>query len=255
VPTDEEVLRGLVHRGLRWNTPLSEERADRLLGALHLDEARRIVDLGCGWGELLLKALEPSPRLTGEGVERDVRYVERARASADARGLASRVQFVVGDVVRYSGTAGRLICIGTEHAWGGAATALPALRLRVRPGGLLLYGGGFWQCEPSASMHRLFGTLPSSRPALAGLAERAGWSLVRLESADRHEWDEFESGWNQDLEELAVREGPSELGRQARRLLRARRSEYEDGYRGVLGFAYLVLKRPELPIPSSPATG
>jgi trans-aconitate methyltransferase len=44
------------YAAMRWNTPLSESHAEELLDHLDLPEATSVVDLGCGWGELLLRA-------------------------------------------------------------------------------------------------------------------------------------------------------------------------------------------------------
>ncbi|MEU4401729.1 SAM-dependent methyltransferase, partial [Micromonospora orduensis] len=42
---------------MRWNTPLSEEHAALLLRRLDVRPGARVLDLGCGWGELLLRAV------------------------------------------------------------------------------------------------------------------------------------------------------------------------------------------------------
>ncbi len=80
--------------------------------------------------------------------------------------------------------------------------------------------------------HRVIGELPGFddlRPSrrLAGL---------RVEHADRsslEEWDAFEAGWRSGLEASS---DPDTVA-----FAVERKREYEDGYRDVLGFAWLVL--------------
>lgn len=241
--TDDELLRGLSHRQLKWNCPLSESRAGRLLSSLRLTQAVRIIDLGCGWGELVLRALTRSPGLTAVGVDLHLGDLERARSSAATRGLTDRVQFVNSDVVGYAEIADRVICVGADHAWGGVGTALSALHRSVSSDGLLLFGCGYWTQSPSAKLIEMFGDLPRSTEELVSLARTSRWDVALLSSADTEEWDEFESTWNRDLDDLASGAATPELRNQAARLRAQRREEYEHEYRGVLGFAFLTLTK------------
>jgi SAM-dependent methyltransferase len=242
VSTDEELLRSLTHRGMRWNTPLSPERADRLITCLELRGAGRIVDLGCGWGGLLLRALGAAERWTGEGVEQNAAYLVRARADALTEGVEARVRFVEGDIRQFAGSADRVICIGADHAWSTVAGALSHLRSVLAPEGRLLFGCGYWERPPPRELIEMFGTLPASVEEIEHTALGTGWRVLGAEPASRAEWDGFEAEWLRDLEEIAQREGSTALGRRADRIARQRRSEYVEGYRGVLGFAYLILQ-------------
>ena len=42
------------YAGMRWNTPLPVDHAELLLDRLELEPGADVLDLGCGWGELLL---------------------------------------------------------------------------------------------------------------------------------------------------------------------------------------------------------
>lgn len=74
---------------LTWNTPLSEEHAAQLVAACAPDAGARIVDLGSGWGELLMRLVESAPGSTGDGVETDSEAVARGRELAGERGSRS----------------------------------------------------------------------------------------------------------------------------------------------------------------------
>lgn len=250
--TDDGLMHGLPHLQLTWNTPLSEDHADRLLSLLDLAGAHRLVDLGCGRGELLLRALARSPRLSGEGIEECCADIERARSNAAARGLADRVKFICGDLLAHPGSADRAICIGADHAWGSVETALSGLGARVTADGLLLFGCGYWLRPPSRELVSIFGALPPSFHALLSWARSTGWMVLSADSANLEEWDAFEAKWNQDLDDLAAGDPAPEVRQQALRLLKQRRDQYENGYRGVLGFAYLILSRGGNPARTDP---
>jgi cyclopropane fatty-acyl-phospholipid synthase-like methyltransferase len=231
---------------MRWNTPLSEAHASDLLDQLDVAGAQTILDLGCGWGELLIRAVAPRSgdpsRRTGVGVDRDEALLERGRRSAARRGLGDAVRFVPGAAERWDQPAQRVLCIGAGHAWGGDAQALAALTAVVEPGGRLLFGDGCWERAPTSAAAELFGTDVLALPELARAAGDAGWRVLHLSTADQREWDEFESTWRAGREQWLAAHGDQPQAPEVRAELDALLAEYLV-YRGVLGFAYLVLGR------------
>jgi cyclopropane fatty-acyl-phospholipid synthase-like methyltransferase len=229
---------------MRWNTPLSEDHAARLLERLEVGARHSVLDLGCGWGELLLRMVsDPSHRATGIGVDIDAALLERGRAAAAARGQDDRVKFVQGRVAEWSEPADRLLCIGAAHAWGGARRALPALARLVSPGGRVLFGDGVWESPPTEAARKLFGDDVLPEPELQRLVAAAGWRVLARSVADLHEWDEFEDAWRAGREEWRLAHAGDPRAAAVAAELAERLTEYVDVYRGVLGFSYLVLTR------------
>src|SRR3954454_483368 len=74
-----------LHDDLTFLAPLSEERAARLVAFLTEPSPATVLDVGCGWGELLLRVLEAAPSATGLGVDLDEESLGAAREGA-ARG-------------------------------------------------------------------------------------------------------------------------------------------------------------------------
>jgi ubiquinone/menaquinone biosynthesis C-methylase UbiE len=226
---------------MRWNTPLSAEHAELLMDRLDLRPGARVADLGCGWGELLLRVVARAGQATGTGLDTDAAALSRARRLAAGRHLDGQVQFTEADVTGWNGTADRILHVGSSHALGGTTPALDALAAIVPAGGRLLFGDGYWETVPSADAIELFGeqVLP-----LAGMLEAcraAGWRAIHLSVASQLEWDDFESTFRAGRQEwlLAHPADPRTAG--LRDWLDARERQYIDVYRGVLGFAYLVL--------------
>ena len=229
-PADE--LQAIADAGLTFNAPLSEERAAALIRALALAPGRHVLDLGCGWGELLLRIVAAHPGSTGTGVDRNRRRLDRGRRTASQRGLYERVEFVEADMTTFDDHGDVVLSVGAAHAWGGATVALRELLERVERGGTLLFADGFWERPPGADARRLFGDLPVFE-GLLQMARGAGLTVEQAERSTREEWDAFEAGRRAGLEaadDPLVRLAAVEHER-----------DYHDGYRGVLGFAWLVL--------------
>ncbi len=226
---------------MRWNTPLSEDHAALLLERLAVGEADTVLDLGCGWGERLLRALEPTGA-TGTGVDVDADGLERGRALAAARGVETRVRFVQAEADTWEEPADRLLCIGSSHVLGGTRAALTRLAELTRPGGRVLYGDACWTTPPTAAAADLFEeVLP-----LTDLVEQvraSGWRVLHLSTADQREWDDFESTWRAARQEWLLAHGDDDRAPEVRSRLDAQLDAYVRTYRGVLQFGYLVLAR------------
>jgi SAM-dependent methyltransferase len=229
---------------MRWNMPLSAEHAGLLLDRLDLRPGQRITDLACGWGELLLTAVaRAGAGAAGTGVDQDAPLLARGRAAAAARGLDGEVTFTEADAADWRERGDRVLCTGAGHAFGGTAGALRALAQVVAPGGRLLLGDGYWTRAPSAAAIEMFGTDLLELPGLLEAARAEGWRVIHLSEADQREWDDFESTFRAGRQEWLLANGDSPRAPAIREWLDARERQYVSVYRGVLGFAYLVLAR------------
>lgn len=219
-----------------WNAPLSVEHSELLLRRLDVQPDSALLDLGCGWGELLVRAGGAS----AIGVDTDLSLLVRGRARAAAAG--AEVVFIEAEAAAWSEPADRVICVGASHAWGDRQHAFESLALLVRPGGRLLFGDGFWERSPTAELAEMFDDV-EDLAAVVGHAVAAGWRVLHLSTADQREWDDFESTWRAGRQQWLLDHGDDERSAEVRQTLDAQLSDYVTGYRGVLGFCYLVLGR------------
>src|SRR6476646_6821793 len=113
-------FRRLAHAGLTFNAPVSEERASALVAALPISPGHHVLDLGCGWGELLLRILAAHPATTGTGVDTEKEALDRGVIAASRRGLHERVEFVQAAAEAFVDIADIVVCVASSHAFGGA---------------------------------------------------------------------------------------------------------------------------------------
>lgn len=243
---------------LTFHGPLSEARAARIVERLARTSPGTVLDLGCGWAELMLRILAAVPDATGIGIDLNEPDLARGRASAQTRGLGDRVELIKESAIGTArGPADLVLCLGASQALSDAAPpghlapALTALRGLVAPGGRVLFGDGFWEHPPTGA--ELAGMWPDASagelPDLAGfvdVAVDAGFRPEWIEVATQEEWDDFESGYQADVEEwLATHDAPD-----VRAEVTTHRSHWLRGYRNVLGLAYLTLVPAETAAPA-----
>jgi len=243
-----------LHRDLTFLAPLSESRADRLVAFLTQDEPSTVLDVGCGWGELLLRVLEAAPAARGLGVDLDEEAVAGAHRRAADRGLADRATFEARDAREVTGSFGAVTCVGASQIWGPEvekaqpldyAAALTALRGLLPRGGRLVYGEGIWSSPPTPEAVAPLAGRDDEYVALGALVELAkqnGFAVMAVHEADLDEWDTFESGFAAGYARwLAEHPADHPDATDVRELAARQHTSYFGGYRGILGLAYLHL--------------
>ncbi|MDE9365136.1 methyltransferase domain-containing protein [Luteipulveratus sp. YIM 133132] len=243
------------HEDLTFMTPLSETHAERLVAFLAHDlRDGRVVDIGCGWGELLMRVVQAAPAATGLGVDLDGVSTAHGVRLAEQRALSGRLRFEVRDARDVDGPVAAAICIGASQVWGRPVeenqpmdyrSALRALRALLEPGSRLVYGEGIWSQPPTdaavsplAGRHDEFVTIAE----LLDIAVDEGFRPITVFEASQDEWDEFESGYSACYAHwLAGHPTDHPDATKVRELADRQRAGYYAGYRGVLGLAYLGL--------------
>jgi SAM-dependent methyltransferase len=235
---------------LDFNAPMSGARADALAASLAARRPRRVVDIGCGWAEFLLRVAAAAADAKALGVDSDDKLIERGRANARERGLSERVELRAADGTEPLEPADLVICVGSDHVFGDQCAALRALYPLVVPGGVLFFGSGFWQRPPSPEEAAGLGAVPEDLGSLADLVDRctdAGFRPLDIATASEDEWNAFESGFLSDREEWLVTNPSAPAAPDWREQADAHRTGWLRGYRGVLGWAILTLGRPSSP--------
>ncbi|PPF58919.1 SAM-dependent methyltransferase [Clavibacter michiganensis] len=244
---DRATLSDLAHVDHPIASPLGDDSVDRLL-ALAVAGRGTVLDLGCGDGSWLLRALRREPSLNAVGVDHSDAGFDRVRAQAEREGLSSRLELIRADACTWT-SADRfdvVLSVGATHAFGGLEPTLDAIDGHLRPGGRALVGECFWEQVPTPSVLDLLGARPDDYGDLAATVEvaaEAGWVPLQGHVSTLEEWDDYEWSWTGALARWAT-EHPDDTDRdQVMEASVEHRRAWLQGYRGTLGFLTLVLAR------------
>jgi ubiquinone/menaquinone biosynthesis C-methylase UbiE len=233
-----------------YNNPIAKERWQQFVEFLELPREPRIVDVGCGEGELLRVALATHSG-TAIGIDSDAECIDAARDKLEAFGDRVRLVHDKVEHVDLPEDAFDLVaCIGSAHAFGplpdGFDRALGECKRMAVPGGIVLIGHTCWnKVAPAAYLSATgidaheFGTHRHN----VSRGESIGLLPIYASTASAEEWDHFESvSWA--AAELNLREIPGDdLLTKTVDKRRAWRRAYLEHGRQVLGFgvyAFLV---------------
>lgn len=248
------------YEDLDFMSPLSPERAARIVrfladGLATAEGPPLVLDVGCGWAELLLRVLEAVPAARGIGVDSKQTSIDHGRDLAARRGLVERAQLHCADARTHApAAADAVICVGASQIWGPPVddaqpldyfAALRALRDLVPRGGRVLYAESIWTQPPTPeAIAPLAGRVDEylALPELLEVVAAHGFAPLQVHQADLDEWDVFESGYAAPYARwLATHDPDDPDAKEVRRRAADQRSAYFAGYRGILGFAYLGL--------------
>jgi cyclopropane-fatty-acyl-phospholipid synthase len=91
-------------------------KIDLALGKLDLQPGNTLLDVGCGWGSTMLRALETRPELSVVGLTLSRNQYEYVNDQLDRRGYADRAEVRLQGWEEFGGNADRIVSIGAfEH--------------------------------------------------------------------------------------------------------------------------------------------
>ncbi|MFJ9179467.1 SAM-dependent methyltransferase [Streptomyces sp. NPDC102360] len=241
---DREEISRIAHTDHPIKAPLGDDSVRELLRHTLPHRAERVLDLGCGPAEWLLRALADRPGVRAEGIDLDEGSLTEAHERAEAAGVADRLALhhtAAEDFVPEK-PFDAVLSVGAAHAFGGLLPTLDAARTHLAPGGRVLIGDGYWETGPSPEAVELLGDfadLPTTLDRVAG----AGWTPVAAHLSTRHELDAYEWSWLGSVANRALDHPQDPAGAELLDLVTTRRTEWLRGYRHCFGFVCLVLRR------------
>jgi SAM-dependent methyltransferase len=206
---DRWKLLDVLHREHLFCNPLSEAKVDEIVGLARLRGGARVLDLGCGKGEILCRFAERWGA-DGVGVDLSPFCVSDARARVAERGLAGRIRIVEGDGASIDLPAGGFdaaLCLGASWIFGGYAGTLAALARFVTPGGWVIAGEPFWAREPSPEHLRAAKLEPgawSTHRENMLIGVREGLVFLHALASSPDDWDRYEGYHRYSVERYAA---------------------------------------------------
>lgn len=215
-----------------FDAPLSEDRAASLLAELAVAPGGHVVDLGCGWAELLLRVVEAHPGTTGTGVDIDRDALNRGVREAASRGLHERVELIEVDATQFEDRADLVLCVGAAEGLGRASRAMHLIAEILEPGGVALFGDRIWNAPAGAVARAGLGELPVLDGLLA-LARAAGFLVTSYDVSSPAEWDAYAETWREAIAgaEAGDQDPTGEI------------DVHASSHGGTVGFAWLVLSK------------
>ena len=231
----------VAHDGIDLMNPLPVEKLDEVLELLELPPAARVIDLGCGKGELL-RRLASRYEIRGVGVDSSPALLDEARRRAPAG-----VTFIVADLTAFQTGAPFDLAASLGASIGGYRATLERLAGHVRLGGLALLGEGYWRREPDDAYLEALGATRDEMPDYPGLlaaASELGLQARYAVTASTDDFDRYEWRWSLNGERFAASR-PDEPGvEEFLAFIRNGRRRYvELGGRETLGFGLFLFER------------
>ena len=242
----------IAHHGRALLGPLHESSVDALL--THIDPAplagvrTRVLDIGCGKGEILLRALRRYGA-SGVGVEPNPSFATDARARARGRvpeGDLTLHATPLASAPLPHGGFDVAICTGATHAFGDYVPALEAIARFVRPRGWALIGIGYWRQPPAPEYLATFGGHAGEMMSLdqtlaAPIA--AHWRVVAHHESTHDEWDDYESTYAANVHRWLERAPADPDAPAFRERIDSWAQAYATWGRDTMGFTTMVLRR------------
>jgi len=222
----------IAHDGMPIMNPIPAAKLDEVVALLDLLARGRVVDLGCGKGDLLARIARRYD-VDAVGIDRDAQLLAEAPPG---------INVIVADIETWNRGRGTFDLVASV----GSPAQLSSLAGLVRPGGLVLYGDGYWRGEPSSEYLDALGAKREELDDYAGTVRRGeelGLTPVYAVTASIDDFDRYEWSWSLNGERYAG-EHPDEPGvEEFLEWIRAGRRRYvELGGRDTLGFGLFLFR-------------
>ncbi|MFF3619437.1 SAM-dependent methyltransferase [Streptomyces sp. NPDC002467] len=239
-----EQISAIAHAHHPIKSPLDDDSVSRLLERSLPQGHERVLDLGCGTAEWLLRALAARPHLHAEGVDVSAVSLTRARQAARELGVDERLVLHQQEAAEFgpSEPFDLVISIGATHAFGGLLPTLAAAREHLAPGGRVLIGESYWERTPSPAAVEMFGELADLATTVDAVVAD-GWTPVHGHVSSRAELDAYEWACWGSLASWALDHPQDPASAQVLEAATDARSDWLHGYRDSFGFVCLVLRR------------
>ncbi len=248
-PGDPYKFTTIAHSSHRYLGPLSAARAQALMRVMALEQDDRVLDIGCGKGNFLVDLLA-STQARGIGVDINPAFIAAAAAAARERGVDDRIELRAGALQEKVASTDRfdaVVCMGASQAVGSLADAFAWTFRALNPGGVALFGDGYWKRRPDPGYLAHLGATEDEMADHAGNAAKArvaGFRVLSTATASDDEWDAYEGRYCAAVERH-VDAHPEDPDADA---MGARIRAWHDGYlrwgRDTLGFGFYLLLRP-----------
>lgn len=231
----------------RIHNPFSPEKLAILGAALHMNAGARLLDLGCGSGEMLCTWARDHG-IIGTGIDMSQLFVEKAVLRAKELGVSDSVQFIHGNAAGYVSEemVDVACCIGASWIAGGISGILKLLEQSLLPNGIILIGEPYWRnLPPTEDIAK--GCLARSisdfleLPQLISSFVDLNYDVVEMVLADQDSWDRYEAAKWITMRRWLESNKNDEMAKEVRDKLSSEPCRYATFSREYLGWGVFAL--------------
>jgi SAM-dependent methyltransferase len=188
----------VTHREHVICNPTSAANLGYLVEQLRLSPGARVVDIGCGKGEFLIRLAE-AYGVSCLGIDLSPFFIAEARKRLEVRAPRGHVTFKEMDGAEFEPEEPHSFtvasCLGASWIYGGHGGTLDALTYMVAPGGWVVTGEPYWLKEPSDEYLKVLGLPKEAFGTHIGnveAGEKRGLELVHALVSSSDEWDRYQ---------------------------------------------------------------
>jgi len=228
--------------------PMSEVKLDGLITSLNLKSNCKVLDIGCGKGELLVRLAELFD-ISGVGVDISPYFIKDCMDRKNNRIPDADIEFLEIDGKEYRPQDNKIfdltIVMGASFVYRGLSGTIDELKKMTKPNGMIIIGEPYWKKEPDDKYLKMSGIKKedySTHFKNIEVSEKAGLTCLYTLVSNSDDWDHYETlqWWSTDEHIDTYPDDPDnpELSRNVNKA----KMEYLLYGRDTLGWAIYVFK-------------
>jgi SAM-dependent methyltransferase len=189
-------LVNISERYMELVNPSSQEKLLAVGRILNLTNDSRIIDFGCGYGEMLAQ-WAVTFGISGTGVELRDHACQRATQKMIDRDLSERIEIVCGGAAEYEfsqGAYSAATCLGASFIWGGFRNTILGMKAAIEDKGRLVIGEPYWLKDQVPPEYMASEPTVHFERELLEITHEEGFDIEYVVRSSHDDWDRYEAG-------------------------------------------------------------